>query len=203
MSRTRSCSFQIHVEHRLANSLSLTRTVLATGGARCPLNGGPINANATRRCARNKIRACVGATMHGRTQPTLPDICIKQEVTMAMNLSAGETFLDHIAEVMYEHYGSPAQGVILGWVFLFISGNTGCGFNGNRSFTEQIGTVTVDIGQRTISSPPHVVEFKLAPQSAGGPPEDDLPDPEPLTPIFPGHGIGGLTTRPDQQKITF
>jgi hypothetical protein len=155
--KRRSCSLQIFAEHRLGNKVSNDETILATGSCSKPMPSIG-QADATGRRARDELEACVEAIWDQRQHDLLPTVC--KDCRLDLPLGAGESFLEHVAELVYDSAGQPQKGDLLITVKARTFGDRGCGPGESKSRETELGTIQVDLDTRTISSGRFQVEFR-------------------------------------------
>ena len=83
-----------------------------------------------------------------------------KDCTLDLPLGAGEYFLEHVAELVYDAAGQPQKGDLLITVKARTFGDKGCGPGDEKSRTTELGTIQVDLDTRTITSGKFQVEFR-------------------------------------------
>ena len=156
--KRRSCNFELYAKHRLGNEATseVKRLTIATGSVSKVVGG--LQFDAARRKARDHIKPCLESLWDQRQLDVAPTPCSG----MHLGLESGETFLDHVADLVYEKRGRPSKGDILIEVRYRIWGDNGCGRGEHESMDVELGSIQIDLDHGLITSGHHQVEFKEA-----------------------------------------
>ncbi len=77
-----------------------------------------------------------------------------------LGLESGGTFLDHVADLVYEAEGQPTKGDILITVKYRIWGDKGCGQGDGKVLNGRLGSIQIDLDRGIITSGDFQAEFK-------------------------------------------